>query len=93
MTRATGEDCPLRHNSSLPALLVGAHVAGGGDYHGDGDHHDDRGYSAVDINHGDSQTKLIARRNLSWVWVQECTSMWKVKLGPDSSPRSSSSST
>ena len=32
MTRAAGEDCPLRHNSSLPALLVGAHIAGDGDH-------------------------------------------------------------
>ena len=38
---------------------MGAHVAGGGNHHGD--NHDDRDNGAVDINHGDSQTKLIAQ--------------------------------
>ena len=52
VTGAAGEDCPLGHHSSLPALLVGAHVAGGGNHHGD--HHDDRDNGAVDNSHGDS---------------------------------------
>ena len=77
MSWAAGEDCPLRHNSSTTAFLVGAHVT--------------EGQSLLCVaSTGTFLTKY--NWNLSWVWVQEWTSMWKVNGPPDRPPSTISSS-